>query len=145
MPLTQHQLRIAIILIAITLISAWPAAVFSQNLAPFAAPGASTLHPTWEASGLPADKGVPRSRLSLAPLAGLERLCQVCNGAVVALVTRPVHVRALRAMLTTTRLMKNLVWRQFEECRVPVTMWSRSAMYHLVCRVYVDIVELIFP
>ena len=30
----------------------------------------STLHPTWEASGLPADKGVPRSRLSLVPLAG---------------------------------------------------------------------------
>jgi hypothetical protein len=70
MPLTQHQIRIAIILIAITLISTWPSAVFSQNLAPFAAPGASTLHPTWEASGLPADKGVPRSRLSLVPLAG---------------------------------------------------------------------------
>ena len=70
MPLTQHQLRIAIILIAITLISTWATAVFSQNLAPFAAPGASTLHPTWEASGLPADKGVPRSRLSLVPLAG---------------------------------------------------------------------------
>ena len=64
---------------------------------------------------------------SLAPLAGLERLCQVCNGPVVALVTRPVHVRALRAILTTTRLMKNLV------C-------PRSAMYHLVCRVYVELI-----
>jgi hypothetical protein len=64
-------------------------------------------------------------------LAGLERLCQVCNGPVVALVTRPVHVRAFRAMLTTTRLMKIL------KSRHPV---SRSAMYHLVCRVYVGLI-----
>ena len=80
---------------------------------------------------------------SLAPLAGLERLCQVCNGPVVALVTRPVHVRALRAMLTTTRLMKILICRHFEECRVSVpsvTRWSRSAMNHLVCRVYVGLI-----
>ncbi len=72
---------------------------------------------------------------SLAPLAGLERLCQVVNGPVVALVTRPVHVRALRAMLTTTRLMKNLV-----VLVCPRLCRSRSAIYHLVCRVYVKLI-----
>ena len=70
MLLTLHQLRIAIILIATTLISTWPEAVFSQNLALFSEAGASTLHPAWAASGLPADKGIPRSRFSLVPLAG---------------------------------------------------------------------------
>ena len=80
-----------------------------------------------------------RTRTKVGPsLAGLERLCQVCNGPVVALVTRPVHVRALRAMLTTTRLMKSLVCRHFEKCRVPSV--TRSAMYHLVCRVYVGLI-----
>ncbi len=70
MPLTVQQLRIAIILIAITLISTWPAASFSQNLAPFDAAAGVALHPAWVVSGLPADKGVPRSRFSLVPLAG---------------------------------------------------------------------------
>ncbi len=48
----------------------WPSAVFSQNLAPFVAAAGVALHPAWVASGLPADKGVPRSRFSLVPLAG---------------------------------------------------------------------------
>ena len=48
----------------------WPSAVFSQNLAPFDAAAGVALHRAWVASGLPADKAVPRSRFSLVPLAG---------------------------------------------------------------------------
>lgn len=47
----------------------WPSAVFAQNLAPFNAANNALLHPAWELSGLPADKGVPRSRFTLVPLA----------------------------------------------------------------------------
>ncbi len=55
---------------ATALICTWPGAVLSQNLAPFEAAAGGALHPTWVASGLPADKGVPRSRFTLVPLAG---------------------------------------------------------------------------
>lgn len=68
LPLRRH--RFAFYLIAVTPIFAWPGAVFSQNLAPFEAAAGSALHLAWVASGLPADKGVPRSRFSLLPLAG---------------------------------------------------------------------------
>ena len=70
MPLTLHQHRFAIYLIAITLGSTWPGASFSQNLTPFDAAAGVALHPAWVVSGLPADKAVPRSRFSLVPLAG---------------------------------------------------------------------------
>ena len=70
MPLTLHQHRFAIYLIAITLGSTWPGASFCQNLTPFDAAAGVALHPAWVVSGLPADKAVPRSRFSLVPLAG---------------------------------------------------------------------------
>ena len=66
--LIRHQF--AIYLVATTLMITWPGAVFSQNLAPFDAAAGVALHPAWVASGLPADKAVPRSRFSLVPLAG---------------------------------------------------------------------------
>ena len=66
--LLQH--RNASYWIATALICTWPGAVLSQNLAPFEAAAGGALHPTWVASGLPADKGVPRSRFTLVPLAG---------------------------------------------------------------------------
>ena len=39
-------------------------------MAPFDTAAGVALHPAWVASGLPADKAVPRSRFSLVPLAG---------------------------------------------------------------------------
>jgi hypothetical protein len=74
----RHQF--AIFLIAITSITTGSSAVFSQNLAPFAAPGVGTLHPAWVASGLPADKGVPRSRFGLVPLGG-ETVLELASNA----------------------------------------------------------------
>lgn len=70
MRITLFRYRFAIYFIATTLISTWPGAAFSQNLAPFDAAAGVALHPTWVVSGLPADKAVPRSRFSLVPLAG---------------------------------------------------------------------------
>jgi Protein of unknown function (DUF3047) len=60
----------ASLLIATSAILAWPGAVFSQNLAPFSGVSASSLHPAWKESGLPADRQVPRSRLTPMLLAG---------------------------------------------------------------------------
>ena len=70
MGVTLLQHRNAVYWIATALVCTWPRAVFSQNLAPFDAAAGVALHPAWVASGLPADKGVPRSRFSLVPLAG---------------------------------------------------------------------------
>lgn len=70
MGVTLLQHRNAVYWIATALVCTWPGAALSQNLAPFDAAAGVALHPAWVASGLPADKGVPRSRFSLVPLAG---------------------------------------------------------------------------
>ncbi len=70
MGVTLLQHRNAVYWIATALVCTWPGAALSQNLAPFDAAARVALHPAWVASGLPADKGVPRSRFSLVPLEG---------------------------------------------------------------------------
>ncbi len=70
MGVTLLQHRNAVYWIATALVCTWPGAALSQNLAPFDAAAGVALHPAWVASGLPADKGVPRSRFSLVPLEG---------------------------------------------------------------------------
>ena len=57
-------------LIAITSIAAWPGVVFGQQLAPFSGTPVGALHPAWKESGLPADRQVPRSRLTPTLLEG---------------------------------------------------------------------------
>ena len=80
MGVTLLQHRNAVYWIATALVCTWPGAALSQNLAPFDAAAGVALHPAWVASSLPADKGVPRSRFSLVPLAGETVLELTTNG-----------------------------------------------------------------
>ena len=80
MGVTLLQHRNAVYWIATALVCTWPGAALSQNLAPFDAAAGVALHPAWVASGLPADKGVPRSRFSLVPLEGETVLELTTNG-----------------------------------------------------------------